>query len=98
MVARESEITSAELNKKVAAFLDMLHDPAKDPKPLAQELYKILIAPVKSDLDQAHAATLVFSLDGVLRYIPMEADATPEKKLPVIPYDPESLASPRRLL
>lgn len=73
MVARESAIKGEELNKKVAAFLAVLHNPSKDPKPLAQELYKILIAPVKSDLEQAQAATLVFSLDGALRYIPMEA-------------------------
>ena len=51
----------------------MLRDPAKDPKPLAQELYKILIGPVKADLDQAQAETLVWSLDGVLRYVPMAA-------------------------
>jgi CHAT domain-containing protein/Tfp pilus assembly protein PilF len=73
MVARESEIKGVDLNKKVSAFLDVLHNPAKDPKPLAQELYKFLVAPVKADLDQAQAATLVFSLDGALRYIPMEA-------------------------
>jgi CHAT domain-containing protein len=32
-----------------------------------------LIGPVKAGLDQAHARTLVFSLDGVLRYVPMAA-------------------------
>jgi CHAT domain-containing protein len=40
---------------------------------MAQELYKILIGPVKADLDQAQAETLVWSLDGALRYIPMAA-------------------------
>jgi len=73
MVAREYAIPEEELNKKVAAFQQILREPRQDPKPLAQELYKILIGPVKADLDQAHAETLVWSLDGVLRYVPMAA-------------------------
>ena len=72
-VAREYAIPEADLNKKVAEFEQALRDPAKDPKPPAQELYKILIGPVKADLDQAEAQTLVWSLDGVLRYVPMAA-------------------------
>ena len=73
MVAREYPVTDKNLNLKVAAFQGVLRDPMKDPRPLAQELYNILIGPVKADLDQAHAETLVWSLDGVLRYIPLAA-------------------------
>jgi CHAT domain-containing protein/Tfp pilus assembly protein PilF len=72
-VAREFAISGKDLNKKVEDFEQVLRDPAKDPKPLAQELYKILIGPVKADLDQAQAETLIWSLDGVLRYVPMAA-------------------------
>ncbi len=54
-VAREFAISESDLNKKVAAFEQVLRNPAQDPKPLAQELYKILIAPVKADLEQAEA-------------------------------------------
>ena len=72
-VVRESAISEVELDKKVAAFQQVLRKPGLDPKPLAQELYKILIGPVKADLDQAKAETLVWSLDGVLRYLPMAA-------------------------
>ena len=72
-VAREYAISEEDLNKKVAEFQQVLRDRTKDPKPLAEELYKILIGPVKADLDQAQAQTLVWSLDGVLRYIPMAA-------------------------
>ena len=36
-------------------------------------MYKILIGPVQGDLEQAKAETLVWSLDGVLRYVPMAA-------------------------
>jgi CHAT domain-containing protein/uncharacterized protein HemY len=73
MVAREFAISDKELNQKVAAFQQVLRSPSNDPKPLAQDLYKILIGPVQADLDQAHAETLVWSLDGVLRYVPMAA-------------------------
>jgi CHAT domain-containing protein/Tfp pilus assembly protein PilF len=72
-VAREIAISDKELNRKVADFEQVLRDPSRDPKPPAQELYKILIGTVKADLDQARAETLVWSLDGVLRYVPMAA-------------------------
>jgi tetratricopeptide (TPR) repeat protein len=72
-VARDYPIPEDELNKKVAAFQLVLRDRARDPRPPAQELYKILIGPVKADLDQAGVETLVWSLDGVLRYVPMAA-------------------------
>jgi CHAT domain-containing protein/tetratricopeptide (TPR) repeat protein len=72
-VAREYAISDKDLNKKVADFQQVLRDRKQDPRPQAQELYKILIGPVKADLDQAQAETLVWSLDGVLRYVPMAA-------------------------
>jgi CHAT domain-containing protein/tetratricopeptide (TPR) repeat protein len=72
-VAREYAIAESDLNKKVAAFEQALRNPSQDPRPLAQELYTVLIAPVKADLDQAGAQTLVWSLDGVLRYVPLAA-------------------------
>jgi CHAT domain-containing protein/Flp pilus assembly protein TadD len=72
-VAREFQISENDLNKKVADFEQVLRNPAQDPRPLAQQLYRALIAPVKSDLDQAGAQTLVWSLDGVLRYVPIAA-------------------------
>jgi len=72
-VAREFAITDTELNRKVAAFAQVLRNRSSDPKPLAHELYTILMGTVQSDLDQANAETLVWSLDGVLRYVPMAA-------------------------
>jgi CHAT domain-containing protein len=72
-VAHDYTIAAADLNKKVADFQQVLHSPSSDPKPLAQDLYNILIGPVQADLDNAKAETLVWSLDGVLRYIPIAA-------------------------
>ena len=72
-VAREYAISEKDLNKKIADFQQVLRDPRRDAKPLAHELYTILVGPIKADLDQAKAQTLVWSLDGVLRYIPLAA-------------------------
>jgi CHAT domain-containing protein len=40
---------------------------------LAKELYQILVGPIAKDLEGAKAQTLMWSLDGVLRYVPMAA-------------------------
>jgi CHAT domain-containing protein len=73
MQAREYPITAADLRRKVAAFLEALKNPASDPLPASQELYKILIAPMANDLKGAKAQTLMWSLNDVLRYVPMAA-------------------------
>jgi CHAT domain-containing protein len=72
-VAREFAITEKDLNQKVAALQQALRNPRSDPRLPAADLYKILIGPVKADLDQAQAQTLVWSLDGALRYVPIAA-------------------------
>lgn len=72
-VAREYAITEEDLNKKIAAFEQVLRSRSSNPRPAAQELYNILVGPVKADLELAHAETLVWSLDGALRYVPMAA-------------------------
>ncbi|HEX4945127.1 MAG TPA: CHAT domain-containing protein [Blastocatellia bacterium] len=74
-------IKAADLNRKVLAFRDVLQNPRLDPLPLAQELYKILVAPLAKDLQAAKAETLMWSLDGVLRYVPMAALHDGEKYL-----------------
>ncbi|MFL6209289.1 MAG: CHAT domain-containing tetratricopeptide repeat protein [Pyrinomonadaceae bacterium] len=71
--AAEYPIKEAELNRKVAAFREALQDPRRDPRPLAQELYKIIVGPIAQDLAEAHAETLMWSLDGTLRYVPLAA-------------------------
>jgi CHAT domain-containing protein/tetratricopeptide (TPR) repeat protein len=72
-VAREYPVSAADLNKKVAAFREALQNPQTDPRPAAQELYRIVVGPIAKDLEQAHAETLMWSLDGALRYVPMAA-------------------------
>jgi CHAT domain-containing protein len=40
---------------------------------LARELYRILVAPIRQDLINAKARTLLWSLDGALSYVPLAA-------------------------
>jgi CHAT domain-containing protein len=72
-IGRKYDISEKDLNQKIAAFQRALRTPSGDPRPQAEELYRILIGPIQADLDQAHAQTLVWSLDGALRYIPIAA-------------------------
>ena len=72
-IARSYPIQPADLNRKVQEFRTVLLNPNLDPVPLAQELYKILVGPVAKDLADAHAKTLMWSLDGTLRYVPISA-------------------------
>jgi CHAT domain-containing protein len=71
--AGEYQIAKAELASKVQAFQEALKHPHQDPRPLAQELYRIVVGPIAKDLEQARAKTLMWSLDGVLRYLPIAA-------------------------
>ncbi len=72
-VARTTAVSAKDLNQKIAFFQSQLQDPKLNPLPMGQELYKLLIAPIADDLKQANAQTLMVSLDGTLRYIPLAA-------------------------
>ena len=71
--AYEYPIKAADLYRKVFAFREVLEDPKRDPLLLARELYRILVGPLAKDLQSARAETLMWSLDSVLRYIPVAA-------------------------
>ena len=72
-IAAKTEISAAELNKKIFAFRRALQDTSSDPRPLSKELYDIIVKPIERGLTDAGARTLVWSLDGALRYIPLAA-------------------------
>ncbi|HEY9403565.1 MAG TPA: CHAT domain-containing protein, partial [Pyrinomonadaceae bacterium] len=71
--AAEYAIKAADLERKVLAFREVLQNPRQDPRPLAAELYKILVGPIAKELTGAQAETLMWSLDGSLRYLPVAA-------------------------
>ncbi len=80
--AHTVNIKAAELNKLVAEFRDAVKNPAVDPRPLGKQLYdKLFPAALQKDLDNIKADTIVWSLDGTLRYVPMAALYDGEKYL-----------------
>ena len=67
-------ITQKELNKQIVNFrTSLISARNKDYFLYGKVLYQSLIEPLRSDLEKAHAHTLLLSLDGVLRYIPFAA-------------------------
>lgn len=71
LLAKESPLDVKTLADKVRTFRDVLQDPEQDARPLAKEFYDAIVGPVAESLKQAEAKTIMFSLDGMLRYIPM---------------------------
>ncbi|MCB4361422.1 CHAT domain-containing protein [Quatrionicoccus australiensis] len=70
---REAAINAADLNRQIGQYREAIA--RRDPKikELGKALYALLIGPVADDLQQAGAQTLMLSLDGSLRYLPMAA-------------------------
>ncbi len=80
--AHTVEVKAAELNKMVAEFRDAVKNPSVDPRPLGKKLYdKLFPAALQKDLENIKADTIVWSLDGTLRYVPMAALWDGEKYL-----------------
>ena len=77
----ELKATPAELNDKVQQLRTELRSPSSDPKPHLAEMYSIVIAPLEAELaalernplDKGRVPTLLWSLDGAMRYLPMAA-------------------------
>jgi CHAT domain-containing protein len=66
-------VGAVEMAKKVGAFREALTSPSLDPRQAGLELYRILLGPAESELKASGAKTLMWHLDGVLRYIPVAA-------------------------
>jgi CHAT domain-containing protein/tetratricopeptide (TPR) repeat protein len=77
----ELKATPAELREKVQEVRDALRSPSSDPKPRLEQMYAMLIAPFETELaavehsqqEMRSAPTLLWSLDGAMRYLPMSA-------------------------
>ncbi len=69
----KTEIKVEDLNRKISEFRQAVQNPNVDPRPLGKELYDILIKPIEKQLAGARAKTLLWSLDGTLRYLPLAA-------------------------
>lgn len=69
----EVPVKADDLNGKLLEFYALLQSPSYDPRPLGKELYDIIFKPVEAELHKAGARTLMWSLDGSLRYVPVAA-------------------------
>jgi CHAT domain-containing protein/tetratricopeptide (TPR) repeat protein len=77
----ELAASPAELRSKVLQVRDELRRPSSNPKPDLAELYMMVVAPLTNELasleqnaqGEARAPVLLWSLDGVMRYVPMSA-------------------------
>jgi CHAT domain-containing protein/Tfp pilus assembly protein PilF len=69
----ETAIKRVDLNKKIVAFRQSLENSHSDPLRLAHEMYTLILGPIEKDLAGAKAETIMWSLDGALRYLPVAA-------------------------
>ena len=77
----ELKATPAELRAKVLEARELLRSPTSDPRPKLGELYTMLVGPFAGELaaleqtetEKNKVPTLLWSLDGALRYLPMAA-------------------------
>jgi CHAT domain-containing protein len=72
-IAKQTKINPRNLNRDVAEFREALQNPTQDPIRFAQNLYKILLGPIEKELDIYKPKNIIWSLDGVLRYLPVSA-------------------------
>jgi CHAT domain-containing protein/Tfp pilus assembly protein PilF len=77
---RDVELTKDALNHRIEDFRQALQSSRANPLPSSQALYQILIQPIEEDLKQAGAQTLMVSLPGALRYVPVGALYDPNRK------------------
>lgn len=68
-----TKIPRAELNQKIQTFRTALQNDGLDPRPAGKALYDLLIKPIEKELAAADVKSIIWSLDGALRYVPVSA-------------------------
>jgi CHAT domain-containing protein len=76
-----SPIKEVDLSQKIVEFYAILQSPAYDPRPLGRDLYNVIFKPVEATLKKSGIQTLMWQLDGNLRYVPIAALFDGEKYL-----------------
>src|SRR5436309_1345279 len=66
-------IKSDNFEKKIWEFYELLQSDEYDTRILGKELYDIILKPAEAELKKHRTQTLLWSLDGKLRYVPMSA-------------------------
>lgn len=84
----KSSIKKKGFNKKLLEFYSLLKSKVYDPRKLGKELYDTIIPKeLENELKQKNVQTLMWSLDGNLRYIPMAAISPDGKQYLVEKYN-----------
>lgn len=73
LIRHSAPISQADLNREIFAFRQELSDPFSKPIPDAAKLFDLVVRPLLPELRSARATTIIWSLDGFLRYIPLGA-------------------------
>lgn len=60
-----------KIDNTILQYYDLLQSPAYDPRPLGKKLYDAILKPIEPALQEAKAQTILWSLGGTLRYVPM---------------------------
>ena len=76
-----SHVVFDEFESKAQQFYALLRSDRYDPRAFGKELYDLILGPARKELDRQNAQTLLWSLDGRLRYVPMAALWDGEKYL-----------------
>ena len=66
-------VPSEKLNRLVFNFRQVVTDTEKDPKINGKKLYDILVKPLEKEMISPKTRKIIWSLDGVLRYVPIPA-------------------------
>jgi len=77
-VTRSYPIRQPDLDAQCQRFLKTLREHRQHPETAARDLFKIIVSPVLPDLRNSGAKTIVWSLDGSLRFIPLSALMNPQ--------------------
>ncbi|MEO8134019.1 MAG: CHAT domain-containing protein [Betaproteobacteria bacterium] len=72
-VHRQAPVGRIALSRMISDYVGKLGSRGSDLLPEAKALYQVLLAPIRRDLDAYDARTLMVSLDGPLRYLPLAA-------------------------
>ncbi|APH72927.1 hypothetical protein BSQ44_17315 [Aquibium oceanicum] len=72
-IHREVAIPRAELSKLIFEALTAIEERSPEAQARLKALYDVLVAPIRAEIDETGAGTLMLNLQGFLRYVPFAA-------------------------
>ncbi|MEX0404965.1 CHAT domain-containing protein [Aquibium sp. LZ166] len=72
-IHREIAIPRAELSRLIFEALTAIEERSPEAQTRLKALYDVLVAPIRAEIDETGAGTLMLNLQGFLRYVPFAA-------------------------